>query len=317
LNPEPREWILEAENLAKNYGSTEAVRGIDLAIGRGEFFGLLGPNGAGKTTTLGMLAGVVEPSRGGIRIGGLPARRRSAEAKAMLGLVPQDFAFYPSLSALDNLRFFGAMFGLKGQRLAARIDAVLAMAGLAGREQEPVAQFSGGMKRRLNIAIGMLHEPQILILDEPTVGVDAQSRGAILETLQELNRQGLTVIYSTHYMEEAQRLCGRVAIMDHGRLVALASPQDLTASLAEGIVELHFAEPVPPRFLESLKSLQGQPLPDDDPRIVRVAVPRPDANFAPLLAAAHVLGIPLRSVRLLEPGLEAAFLKLTGRELRD
>jgi ABC-2 type transport system ATP-binding protein len=311
------DFILEAEGLTKRYGRHEAVRGIDLGIRRGEFFGLLGPNGAGKTTTLGMLAGLIDPSHGRIRIGGRPATRRSADLKARLGLVPQDFAFYPTLTARDNLRFFGALFGLEGRRLAARMAAVLAMAGLEGRDLEPVGQFSGGMKRRLNIALGMLHEPDILILDEPTVGVDAQSRGAILDTLQRLNREGLTVLYSTHHMEEAQRLCGRVAILDHGRIVALASPQDLASTLAEGIVELVFAEPVPARFLASLRSLHATPLPDDDPRRVRLAIPQPDLHFAPLLAAAHVLGIPLRSVRLLEPGLEAVFLKLTGHALRD
>jgi ABC-2 type transport system ATP-binding protein len=314
---ESADCALEMENLVKRYGNHEAVRGLTLDIRRGEFFGLLGPNGAGKTTTLEMLSGLIEPSEGRIRINGQPAKPRTAELKRKLGLVPQNFAFYPTLSALDNLTFFGSIFGLRGRTLRERIKTVLNIARLADREREPVGQFSGGMKRRLNIAIGLLHEPEILVLDEPTVGVDAQSRNAILDTLQELNRDGLTVVYSTHYMEEAQRLCGRVAIMDQGRIVALDSPRELVRSLAQGLAEIEFAEPLREGLLARLREIATIKLEEEEATRILLEVPRPEQILPPLFEIAREGGIAVRNLRLLEPGLETVFLKLTGRQLRD
>ena len=310
-------YALEADDLAKRYGAHEAVRGIGLAIPRGEFFGLLGPNGAGKTTTLGMLAGLIEPSRGRIRIAGRPAERRSAELKRKLGLVPQEFAFYPTLSAKDNLAFFGEIFGLSGARLRERIATVLDIARLEGRDREPVAQFSGGMKRRLNIAIGLLHEPEILILDEPTVGVDAQSRAAILDALQQLNRAGITILYSTHTLEEAERLCSRVAIMDQGRIVAEGAPRELVRGLAQGIVEVEFADQPGDELAERLQSLATVMRLEEGGRVINLEAPTPEELLPMLFEAARSSGQAIRNLRLLEPGLEAVFLKLTGHHLRD
>ncbi|MGZ8250352.1 ABC transporter ATP-binding protein, partial [Methylomagnum sp.] len=266
---------------------------------------------------LGMLSGLITPSRGRIRIGGRPAEPRTAELKRKLGLVPQEFAFYPSLSARDNLQFFGAIFGLRGRRLRARIDAVLELAGLTGRAREPVAQFSGGMQRRLNIAIGLLHEPEILVLDEPTVGIDAQSRNAILEALQQLNRDGITVVYSTHYMEEAQRLCGRVAILDQGRIVALDSPRELVRALDQGVVEISFAEPLPSELRARLEGLASLRIADGEPSMVLLETPRPEDILPGVFEAARHAGLAIRTLRVLEPSLETVFLKLTGRQLRD
>jgi len=317
MSAETTDEAVSMVGLVKRYGTHEAVDGIDLVIRRGEFFGLLGPNGAGKTTTIGMLCGFIEPTQGHIRIGGMPALPRSNTLKRKLGLVPQELAFYPTLSAHDNLAFFGRIFGLQGQHLQSRINTVLAMARLDQRDREPVTQFSSGMKRRLNIAIGMLHEPEILVLDEPTVGIDAQSRSAILETLQQLNRDGVTVIYSTHYMEEAQRLCGRVAIMDHGRVIATDSPRRLVRSLGDGIIEIEFAGPPVDACVEKLQALGTLRFQREDRSAFSLQAPEPETMLPRLLEVVRGFDVSIRSLRLLEPNLETVFLKLTGRQLRD
>jgi len=222
--------LLTAEALVKTYRGARvpAVAGVDLSIARGEFFGLLGPNGAGKTTTLSMLCGLVTPTGGRVRVDGRdlsdPAARR------MLGLVPQDIGLYATLTVRENLRYFGRMHGLGGDRLDARVDACLAMVALADAADRRVGELSGGMKRRANLAAGVVHEPAILLLDEPTVGVDAQSRNAIFDTLSVLTAAGLTIVYTTHYMEEAERLCRRIAVMDRGALLVEGAPDDLIAA---------------------------------------------------------------------------------------
>ena len=211
--------ILTVVNLSKRYGSRQAVAALNFHICQGEIFGLLGPNGAGKTTTIGMLTGLVDPSGGQVMIDGLDLRQNPLKAKAKIGFVPQDFAFYPTLSARDNLIFFGRIYGLHGRLLRQRIVDTLDMVELTDRGGHAVSTFSHGMKRRLNIAIGLLHHPRILILDEPTVGVDAHMRQTIIDNLKALNKEGLTVLYTTHHMHEAERLCDRVAIIRDGRIV--------------------------------------------------------------------------------------------------
>ncbi|WP_162560015.1 ABC transporter ATP-binding protein [Methylotetracoccus oryzae] len=305
------------EGVVRRYGELEAVRGIDLTIGRGDFFGLLGPNGAGKTTTLAMICGLIDPTRGRILIEGDARRPLAGATKRKLGLVPQEFAFYPTLTARENLAFFGRIYGLAGHRLRERIDAVLNIAQLQERDREPITHYSSGMKRRLNIAIGLLHEPEILILDEPTVGVDAQSRSAILETLRKLNRDGTTVLYSTHYMEEAERLCNRVAIIDQGRVMATDAPRELVRALAAGLIELQLGVPATADFLTSLRQLGTVELPGPDAMTLTVSSLQPEVALPELLGLAQAAGLPIRRLHLLEPNLEAVFLALTGRQLRD
>jgi ABC-2 type transport system ATP-binding protein len=221
--------ILRAEQLTKTYrGASEpALRGVDLAVEEGEFFGLLGPNGAGKTTAISILCGLVNPTSGRVLVRDRELSDIRGEARRALGLVPQDIALYGTLTVRENVSYFGRMHGLGGKRLAYRVDAALALAGLAEHGDRRVVTLSGGMKRRANLAAGIVHEPSVLLLDEPTVGVDAQSRNAIVEALEALTRADLTIVYTTHYMEEAERLCSRVAILDSGMILAQGSPREL------------------------------------------------------------------------------------------
>ena len=212
--------MLEVRHLRKVYGAVVAVDDVSFSVGRGELMAVLGPNGAGKTTTISIMSGLVTPDRGEVHIGGAPLRGDTDPLKRRIGLVPQDLALYDELSAVDNLRFFGGLFGLSGRGLSSAMDAVLTLVGLVERARDRVGTYSGGMKRRLNLAAGLLHDPDVLLLDEPTVGVDPQSRNAIFDNLDELKRRGKTLVYTTHYMEEAERLADRVVIIDRGRVVA-------------------------------------------------------------------------------------------------
>ncbi len=221
------ESFVVAEDLHKSFDGLKAVDGVSFTIFKGEIFGLLGPNGAGKTTTIRMLSTVLEPDRGDIAIGGYSVRRNGDEARGLIGVCPQDLALYEDLSALDNLVFFGRMEGLTSQESRSQAMGNLSLVGLDERAREKVAKFSGGMKRRINLAIALMGRPQLLFLDEPTVGIDPQSRNNIFETIEGLRKQGLTVLYTTHYMEEADRLCDRVAIVDGGRIIALDTPHQL------------------------------------------------------------------------------------------
>jgi ABC-2 type transport system ATP-binding protein len=232
--------LLEVRGLGKDYGARAAVAAIDLDVAAGEIVGLLGPNGAGKTTTISMISGVVTPSRGTARIDGHDIRAEARAARAALGVAPQDLAIYEPLTATENLRFFGALYGLGGALLAERIAWALGVAGLTDRAREPAAKFSGGMKRRLNLAAGLLHKPRLLVLDEPTVGVDPQSRNHIFETIRALRAGGMTILYTSHYMEEVEALCDRVAIMDAGKLVALGAVAELRARHGGGNLEAVF-----------------------------------------------------------------------------
>ncbi|MDE2219321.1 MAG: ABC transporter ATP-binding protein [Gammaproteobacteria bacterium] len=212
--------MLRVENLSKRYGDRPAVNAISFAVAAGETVGLLGPNGAGKTTTIAMICGITRPDSGQVSLGGERVTQDANELKRRVGLVPQDLALYDELSAWSNLQLFGGLYGLGAAQLQQRADAALALVGLGGRRTERVKTFSGGMKRRLNIAAALLHDPDLILLDEPTVGIDPQSRNAIFDNLAELKRRGKTLLYTTHYMEEAERLCDRVLIMDHGRILA-------------------------------------------------------------------------------------------------
>ena len=304
--------MLSVRGLGKDYGERAAVHAIDLEVRAGECVGLLGPNGAGKTTTISMIAGVVTKSRGTITIDGHDVASAPFAAKARLGLVPQDLAIYEDLTAIQNLRYFGALYHLAGATLAKRIAWALDVVGLSDRASEPAKRFSGGMKRRLNLAASLLHEPALLVLDEPTVGVDPQSRNHIFETVKRLHAAGTAIIYTSHYMEEVEALCDRVAIIDHGRIVADGTIADLVATHAgKGIrIELASGEAVAPAVAAA--SEHGEVT--HDGTVLRVVA---HAHLAPVIAAIEGAGATIARIESREANLETAFLALTGHALRD
>jgi ABC-2 type transport system ATP-binding protein len=311
------EELLIARNLDKSYGNNHAVRGVSFSIARGEIFGLLGPNGAGKSTTISMLAGLVKPDGGQIIVDGMDIQDHLHEVKAQIGLVPQDLALYPTLSAWDNLAFFGQVYGLRGKNLSARVSRVLEMVQLADRAKEPVKNYSGGMKRRVNLAVGLLHQPEILFLDEPTVGVDPQSRNAIFESVEALNKAGLTVIYTTHYMEEAERLCQRVAIVDHGQVIALDTPANLIRSLGAGMVRLGIVD----GLIQEVKR-QSELLPTvrsiaQRDHTLDIQSSDTQRTLVQVLDITNKLDAQVTSLQIFDASLETVFLNLTGKNLRD
>jgi len=239
--------MLEAKDVWKAYGAKVAVEGLSLAAGAGEIVGLLGPNGAGKSTTVAMLCGLAKPDRGEVAIGGVAVGEDASPVKRRIGLVPQDLSIFEDLSAVANLELFGALYGVTGEMLKERSAAALALVGLSDRARDKPSTFSGGMKRRLNIACALVHDPDVLLLDEPTVGVDPQSRNAIFDNLETLRARGKALVYTTHYMEEAERLCDRVIIMDHGKVVASGTQEALHA----------LVPPAPPKWVEVKPSLES------------------------------------------------------------
>jgi ABC-2 type transport system ATP-binding protein len=301
--------MLALRGLGKDYGERTAVGALDLDVVRGECLGLLGPNGAGKTTTISMACGVVTPTRGTVAIGGIDLARDPFGAKAKLGLVPQELALYDELSAMQNLRYFGALYGLGGSKLAARIAWALGVVGLADRATEQVKRYSGGMKRRLNLAAGLLHEPELLVLDEPTVGVDPQSRNHIFETVRELRAKGMTVIYTSHYMEEVEALCDRVAIMDGGAIAATGTIAELVAEHAGKGIELALSGDVDAAAAAAAQHGSVE-------RTGNVLRVLPRGGLAPVIAAVEAVATIAR-VQSREATLETAFLALTGKTLRD
>ena len=311
------EPILYAQNLQKSYGDIKAVDGISLQVARGEVFGLLGPNGAGKTTTISMLTGLFPPSEGTITVDGLDLAKNPNKVKAKLGLVPQEMALYMPLSARQNLMFFGRIYGLKGKGLRQRVDEVLEMIGLTDRADDAVEKYSGGMKRRVNIGAGLLHKPQVLFLDEPTVGVDPQSRNAIFESVEALNRAGMSVIYTTHYMEEAQRLCHRVAIVDEGKLIALDTPTALIRSLGGGVVMLGVPDSAPEDLEDRLAQVPAVKSVTRSDGLFKIETQRLQAALMGALDITNQLDVRITSLEILEPNLESVFLNLTGKKLRQ
>jgi ABC-2 type transport system ATP-binding protein len=311
--------ILDVQNLVKKFGDFSAVSGISFSIDHGEIFSLLGPNGAGKTTTISMLSCLIPPTDGDAFIAGHSIVKDPLGVKRLIGIVPQEIALYDALSARENLVFWGHMYGLGGAALRQRVDQVLEQIGLVDKADQRVNTYSGGMKRRVNIGVGLLHQPRIIYMDEPTVGIDPQSRRNILEAVKELNRQGMTVLYTTHYMEEAQELSDRVGIIDHGELIALDTQKELTQMVGEhDVLRLHLAEDqLADPLADGLCSL---------PEVVRcsaadhevvLVVPEAETALAPVITRANELGYKVRSVDMQEPNLEAVFLHLTGRALRD
>lgn len=307
------EVIVSVKDLSKHYGEIPAASKLNFDIHHGECFGLLGPNGAGKTTTIGMLTGLIDPTKGKVKINGVDLQSDPSEAKAKIGFVPQDFAFYPTLNARENLFFFGRIYGLHGRYLRRRAESVLQMVELDDCAGRAVSTFSNGMKRRLNIAIGLLHEPHILILDEPTVGVDTHMRQKILDHLKKFNCDGLSILYSTHYLEEAQRLCHRVAVIDRGKIIALDTPLQLISGLGKGIIRVCFREPIPPSHLSRLRQLG--PLVQWDPTVAHIQLNKNGAEHViqKVVASAEQEGLSIKSLSSLDPTLETVLLHLTGR----
>jgi ABC-2 type transport system ATP-binding protein len=311
--------LLEVQNLVKNFGDFAAVKGISFDIKEGEIFSLLGPNGAGKTTTISMLSTLYIPTSGEATIGGYSITKEPMAVRNLIGVVPQDLALYEDLTARENLVFWGQMYGLSGNALTTRIDEVLEQIGLTEKARQRVKTYSGGMKRRVNIGVGLLHKPKLLFMDEPTVGIDPQSRRAILDSVKELNKQGTTVLYTTHYMEEAAELSDRVGIMDHGELIALGTQSELTKQVGEmETLILHISEnDDPERLAASIRTLKGVRKADVSDHTVTVIIPEAEEALAPVVTKANELGIKIHSVDMREPNLEAVFLHLTGRALRD
>ena len=311
--------ILEVNNLVKKYGDFTAVKGISFDIQEGEIFSLLGPNGAGKTTTILVLSTLYAPTGGEATIGGHSVTREPMAVRNIIGVVPQEIALYDDLTARENLSFWGQMYGLSGKSLNTRIDEVLEQIGLTDKAKQRVKTYSGGMKRRVNIGVGLLHKPKLLFMDEPTVGIDPQSRRAILDSVKELNRQGMTVLYTTHYMEEAAELSDRVGIMDHGELIALGTQTELTKQVGEmETLILHVGEnDDPERLAAVIRTLKMVRRADVTDHTVTVIVPEAEEALAPAVTKANELGIKIHSVDMREPNLEAVFLHLTGRALRD
>ncbi len=311
--------ILEAKELVKKYGDTAAVDGISFDIHEGEIFSLLGPNGAGKTTTISMLSTLFVPTSGDAFIGGHSVIREPMAVRNLIGVVPQELALYEDLTARENLSFWGQMYGLSGKTLKARIDEVLEQIGLADKAKAKVKTYSGGMKRRVNIGVGLLHRPRLLFMDEPTVGIDPQSRRAILDSVKALNQQGMTVLYTTHYMEEAQELSSRVGVIDHGELIALGTQSELTHQVGENdSLVLHLGENEnSERLAAAVRSVSTVLRAEVTDHTVTVIAPEAEDILAPVVIRANEAGIKIRSVDIQEPNLEMVFLHLTGRALRD
>ncbi len=309
--------VLDVSDLRRSFDDLVAVNGVSFSVNAGETYGLLGPNGAGKTTTISMIAGLLEPTSGTVLVMGEQMTPTSFAAKRSIGLVPQELAIYPDLTGRENLRFFGGLYDLRGAALASRVDEVLAMVALSDRADDRASEYSGGMKRRLNIAVGLLHEPELLILDEPTVGVDPQSRNAILESVEHLAGRGMSVLYTTHYMEEAERLCDRVGIIDQGTLVAEGTRRELvervghtdTVTMA-GTGDLRAAA-------AALQSVEGVAEVAQADGSLTMLVDRAAARLPSLLAKLAESDVAITSVNIDEPNLEAVFLHLTGKALRD
>ena len=309
--------MIEINGLVKKYGDRVAVNGVSFCVQEGEIFGLLGPNGAGKTTTISILATLLPPDEGQVTIGGYDLVGETGQIKPLIGFVPQELALYSTLSAWDNLAFFGRIYGLRGMALKERITAVLDLVGLRDRAGDAVRTFSGGMKRRLNIAAGLIHQPRILFLDEPTVGVDPQSRNFIFEHIEHLKAEGMTIIYTTHYMEEAERLCNRVAIMDEGCILALDTPQGLVNLLGGGVIYIGLSSEAIQTLLPSIQALSHVRAVSIQDSRLKIETKDARPTLLELIELCNTRNTPVLSLEILEPNLESVFLHLTGKRLRN
>jgi ABC-2 type transport system ATP-binding protein len=309
--------MLEVEQLRKTYGELIAVDGVSFAAQPGEIFGLLGPNGAGKTTTIGCICGLLTPSAGHIRVMGHDVVRDGPAARANLGVVPQEIALYDDLSANENLSYWGGAQRMRNPKLRERIQEVLELTGLQDRAREPVKRFSGGMKRRLNFACSILHSPKVLLLDEPTVGVDPQSRVRLLELVRAEARAGTCVLYTTHYMEEAEALCDRLAIMDHGKVIAAGTLAQLRSMLAERDLVRLTGVFAPPAVRTAMQQIDSMEILQGDESLLLLSLVGASQKLPAIFAALAATGAEVRGTTLTQPSLESLFIKLTGKELRE
>jgi ABC-2 type transport system ATP-binding protein len=308
--------LLRCEGVTKSFGERAAVAAVSFEVSPGEVYGLLGPNGAGKTTTIKMVCGLLEPDDGTIYINGRPTRH-DLSVRNLIGYVPQDVALYPDLTARENLEFLARLYRLRGSVLTERVSEALTLTDLSDRGEDRVESFSGGMKRRLNMAAGLIHHPSLLVLDEPTVGVDPQSRHAILERVEDFKRAGMSVLYTTHYMEEAQRVCDRVGIMDHGKLIAEGTRRELVARLGEKVrIDLMAAGDLE-QLVQASRSVPGVEQAAVADGQVRLLAEDGRKVLPALIEAASRSGVEINSVEISEADLEAVFLHLTGTALRE
>ncbi|MFH2040187.1 MAG: ATP-binding cassette domain-containing protein [Chloroflexota bacterium] len=295
------------------------MKGVSFDIEQGEIFSLLGPNGAGKTTTISILSTLYKPTSGDASIDGHSITKESMQVRKLIGVVPQELALYEELTAYENLVFWGQMYGLSGKSLKSRVNEVLEQIGLVNRAKNRIKTFSGGMKRRVNIGVGLLHKPHLLFMDEPTVGIDPQSRRAILDSVKSLNHQGMTVLYTTHYMEEAQELSNRVGIIDNGEMIAIGTQKELTKQVGEMktlILHIDESEDIE-KLTTAIRGVAGIIRADVSDHTISIIVPEVEETLAPVVSKANEMGIKIRSIDIHEPNLEAVFLHLTGRALRN
>lgn len=309
--------FVDVRDLCKSFGELKAVDRVSFTVNQGEVFGLLGPNGAGKSTLISMMTTLLNQDQGEILVDGISIKKEPMEVKKVLGLVPQEIALYPTLTARENLEFWGKMYGLRRNTLKQRVEEALEIAGLQDRAKGRVETFSGGMKRRINIAAALLHKPKLLIMDEPTVGIDPQSRNHILETVLRLNKEGMTVVYTSHYMEEVEYLCNRIAIMDHGKIIAMGTKDELGKLVGDRDAVSIDVHTLGSGVIEKLKGVRGIENVTVEDHTIRIITKEAEAILAKAISIIDAERCRIQSMHVEEPNLESVFLHLTGRALRD
>lgn len=310
--------IVKMEQVTKSFGDVIAVDKMSLSVEEGEIFGLLGPNGAGKSTAINMITGLLSIDKGSISVAGHDVRKEKMKTKGDIGIVPQDIAIYEDLTSLENVKFFASLYGLRGKSLESAALEALEFTGLSDKIKSFPKGFSGGMKRRLNIACAIAHKPKLIIMDEPTVGIDPQSRNHILQSVKRLNEQGSTVIYTSHYMEEVEEICSRIAIMDHGKVIALGTCEELEDLINnKNIVSVTVADSISKVDADAIKEIQGVESAEIEERTVKISSVQEVNNLDKIISYFTSNGIPIKSVESKKPDLETVFLALTGRKLRD
>lgn len=310
--------MLEVQDLQKKFKKKTAVDGVNLYLDKGESVGLLGPNGAGKSTTISMISTLLPATRGGVKYNGKDVLKNPDELRPILGVVPQEIALYDELSAYENMKFFGKVYGLTGKKLDDKIQEVLELVGLKDRQKDAVSTYSGGMKRRINIAVALMHDPEILIMDEPTVGIDPQSRNYILDMVRQLNREkGLTVLYTSHYMEEVEKLCDRVYIMDNGQIIASGTKEELRSILSNEETIRVDVEELSKGFIEHLPTMKNINRVSEDANGYNLIVSNGDHLLGDIFNSAQEWDVTITSIQIQTATLEDVFLHLTGKTLRD